>query len=78
MNLSTTSVRVHEVQREDKQLRELLGVLAGEFRRVYSKFPELQKHCSSKLVQIFQSEILTELIEGASIERLKEIIVHEV
>ena len=42
------------------------------------KFPELQTHCSSKVVQLFQSELLIELIEGASIERLKEIVVHEI
>ena len=42
------------------------------------KFPELQTHCSSKISQLFQSELLVELIEGASIERLKEIIVYEV
>ena len=30
------------------------------------------------MVQLFQSEILSELIEGASIERLKEIIVQDI
>lgn len=52
--------------------------MAGEFRRVYLKFPELQNHCSASVVQLFQSEVLLELIEGASIERLKEIIVQDV
>lgn len=78
VNLAVTEVRVHEVQSQDTKLRELLGILSGEFKRVYLKFPELKNHCSSRLVEIFQSEVLVELIEGASLERLKEIIVHEV
>lgn len=73
-----TDLRVREVNREDKKLRELLGSLAGEFKRVYTKFPELQKHCSSTFIQILESDLLLELIEGGSIERLKEIIVHEI
>ena len=78
MNLATSELRVREIKTEDKKLRELLGSLAGEFKRVYAKFPELQKHCSSSFIQILESEVLLELIEGGSIERLKEIIVHEV
>jgi len=29
MNLATTSIRIHEVQGEEKKLRELIGILAG-------------------------------------------------
>jgi hypothetical protein len=47
VNLAVTSVKVHEVQGEDKKLRNLLGVFASEFKKVYAKFPELHNHCSS-------------------------------
>jgi hypothetical protein len=65
--LAVTSVRVHEVQGEDKKLRNLLGVFASEFKKVYAKFPELHNHCSTYIVEILNSALLSELIEGASL-----------
>jgi hypothetical protein len=48
----------------------LIGVLASEFKHAYSKFPELKNHVSAKLIDLFESEVLVELIEGGSIEKL--------
>jgi hypothetical protein len=55
-----------------------VGIIAVEFKRIYEKFPELKKHVSEQMIEIIYSQALVELIEGASIERLKEIIVHQV
>lgn len=53
-------------------------MLGAEFKRIYSKFPELKNHVSSKLVEMLDSEVLCELIQGASIEKLQELVVHQV
>lgn len=39
VNLALTDLRVREVSSEDTKLRELIGILAGEFKSVYLKFP---------------------------------------
>lgn len=44
-----------EVNSEDKKLKELIGVLGSEFKRAYSKFPELKNHVSSKLIELFET-----------------------
>lgn len=71
-------IKVLEVSTEDKKLRGLIGVIAAEFKRAYNKFPELKAHVSGTVIEILESELLLELIDGGSIERLKEIIVHQV
>lgn len=78
VNLVQPEIKVIEVQREDAHLKELIGVIGGEFKKVYARFPELKNHVSVNLMGILESEVLAELIEGASIEKLKEIIVKEV
>jgi cell division septum initiation protein DivIVA len=78
VNLVQPEIKVLEVNTEDKKLRELIGVIAAEFKRAYNKFPELKSHVSGTIIEILESELLLELIDGGSIERLKEIIVHQV
>lgn len=78
IQLVVPEFKIVEVGREDKQLREFIGVLGKEFKHIYSTFPELKSHLSLELKTILESELLAELIEGGSIERLKEIIVHQV
>ena len=52
MNLVISDIRVREISAEDKKLRELLGTLAGEFKRVYTRFPDIKSHCSATFLQI--------------------------
>ena len=58
VNLVQPEIKVVEVGHEDIRLRELIGVIGAEFKRIYAKFPELKNHVSGQLMQILESEIL--------------------
>ena len=42
------------------------------------KFPQIKTHLSGQLITIIESDVLGELIQGGSIDRLKQIVVQEV
>jgi len=50
--------------------------LGAEFKKIYATFPDLKAHVSSKVVSILESDVLRELIDGGSIERIQQIVVH--
>jgi hypothetical protein len=39
VNLIQPEIKVLEINTEDKKLRELIGVIAAEFKKAYNKFP---------------------------------------
>jgi hypothetical protein len=78
MNLVLPELKVIEVGSGDVKLKELIVTLGGEFKKLYESFPELKSHVSAQAGAILQSEVLRELIDGGSLERIKEIVVHQV
>lgn len=56
----------------------MIVALGAEFRKLYLSFPELKTHITAEVASMLESEVLIELIEGGSLERIKEIIVHSV
>lgn len=48
MNLVLPEFKVIEVGSGDVRLKELIVTLGGEFKRIYSSFPELKTHVSAQ------------------------------
>lgn len=69
--------KVTEVETETKQIRQTLSILATEFHKLYQTYPEVKNSISAELSQLFEANVIEELISTGSLERLKEIVVQK-